>query len=291
MRSRVRLNLLWFHRHWCTQKQVKSLGQMKQQVNRVQLGSLFSFLPIRFHFMHVLLLRVIWLAYAEPRFHFRDVESSPSGVASYHPLGANKKRRRCTLALDSESPLVHSTQTTKPTGSAPDLDGRAGEADLICLLTDGSPDHTQPPACQPCWSGSGPPAARLERARGRRWRWLLLNMKRRSLGMSALFRPGEAQRIDSLIREINWARFHSACVAEWKVVLTRGSRIRLLYCLMPWFIPPSKQQSILKNSFLPQQIFYELILQADLLLRCRRSSWNSSFPQRADLLCASYSHR
>lgn len=143
---------------------------MKQQVNRVQLGSLFSLLPIRFHFMHVLLLRVIWLAYAEPRFHFRDVESSPSGVASYHPLGANKKRRRCTLALDSESPLVHSTQTTKQTGSAPDLDGRAGEADLICLLTDGSPDHTQPPACQRCWSGSGLPAARLERARGRRWR-------------------------------------------------------------------------------------------------------------------------
>lgn len=53
---------------------------MKQQVNRVQLGSLFSFLSIRFHFMHVLLPRVIWLAYAEPRFHFRDVESSPSGV-------------------------------------------------------------------------------------------------------------------------------------------------------------------------------------------------------------------
>lgn len=145
-------------------------------------------------------------------------------VASYHPLGANMKRRRCTLALDSENPLVHSTQTTKPTGSALDLDRRAGEADLICLLTDGSPYHTQPPTCQPCWSGSGPPTARLERARGRRWRWLLLNMKCRSLGMSTLFRPGEAQRIDSLIREINWARFHSACVAEWKVVLIRGSR-------------------------------------------------------------------
>lgn len=35
----------------------------------------------------------------------------------------------------------------------PGLDSRAEEADLICLLTDGSPDHTQPPARQPCWDG------------------------------------------------------------------------------------------------------------------------------------------
>lgn len=33
----------------------------------------FSFPSIRFHFMHVLCLRVTWLAYAEPHFHFRDI--------------------------------------------------------------------------------------------------------------------------------------------------------------------------------------------------------------------------
>lgn len=57
------------------------------------------------------------------------------------------------LALDSQSPLVHSTQITKLAGLELGLDRRAEEADLICLLTDGSPDHTQPPACQPCWNG------------------------------------------------------------------------------------------------------------------------------------------
>lgn len=57
------------------------------------------------------------------------------------------------LALDSESPLVHSTQITKLAGLELGLDRRAEEADLICLLTDGSPDHTQPPACQLCWNG------------------------------------------------------------------------------------------------------------------------------------------
>lgn len=79
--------------------------------------------------------------------------SSLGRGASYHPLKANKKRRRCTQALDSESPLVHRTEITKLTGQEPDLDGRAEEADLICLLTDGSTDHTQPPACQRRWNG------------------------------------------------------------------------------------------------------------------------------------------
>lgn len=111
-------------------------------------------------------------------------------AASYHPLVANKKRRRCTLALDSESPLVHSTQITKLAGSELNLDRRAEEADLICLLTDGSLiTHSHPPASHVGLEWL--PTARLERARRRRRRWLLLNMKCRSLGMSKLFRSGE----------------------------------------------------------------------------------------------------
>lgn len=121
--------------------------------------------------------------------------------ASSHPLGANKKRRRCTLALDSESPLVHSTQITKLARPELDPDRRAEQADLICLLTDGSPiTHSLPPASHV--EMEWPPTVRLERAHRQRT-WLLLNMKCQSLGMSTLFRSGEAQRIDSFILEIN----------------------------------------------------------------------------------------
>lgn len=73
------------------------------------------------------------------------------------------------LALDSESPLVHSTQITKLAGPELDLDRRAEEADLICLLTDGSLDHTQPPPASHVGM-EWPPTVRLERARRRRRR-------------------------------------------------------------------------------------------------------------------------
>ncbi len=149
---KIRFFFQWFHTYLCIIKDVNSLRQMKQQVNWVQTGSLFFFFsPSVFIFLRVLSLRVTWPAYAEAHFHFQGclVISVWSlwHVASYHPLGANKKRRRCMLALDSESLLVHSTQITKLAGSGLGLDRRAEEADLICLLTDGSPiTHSHPPA-------------------------------------------------------------------------------------------------------------------------------------------------
>lgn len=73
------------------------------------------------------------------------------------------------MALDLESPLVHRTQITKLAGPELDLDRRAEEADLICLLTDGSPiTHSNPPASHV--GMEWPPTARLERAHRRRRR-------------------------------------------------------------------------------------------------------------------------
>lgn len=138
--------------------------------------------------------------------------------ASYHPLRANEKRRRCTLSLDSESPLVHSTQITKLAGSELDLDGRGEEADLICLLTDGSPiTHIHLPASHV--GMEWPPTARLERAH--RWRgiWLLLNMKCRSLGMSTPLQSGGFRRIDLEINRGSFRIFMFACVTEWNVLI------------------------------------------------------------------------
>lgn len=161
--------------------------------------------------------------------------------ASYHPHRANTKRRRCTLALDSESPLVHSTQITKLAMPEQDLDRGAEEAYLICLLTDGSPiTHSHPPASHV--GLEWPPTARLERARRRRRRWLLLNMKCRSLGMSTLFRSGEAPRIDSLIWRMNRGSFNDIHVfpSLSEEMSSYMPLVQLMYCLMPWFIPPSK---------------------------------------------------
>lgn len=160
-------------------------------------------------------------------------------AASHHPLGANKKRHRCTEALDSESPLVHSTQITELAGSEPDLDGRAEEADLICLLADGSPiTHSHPPASHV--GMERPPTARLERACRRRRRWLLLNMKCRSVGMSRLFGSGEAHMIDSPIRVISRGAFYHIHVCFRRSVKSWSSNLafaHLMYNMMPRFIP------------------------------------------------------
>ena len=160
-------------------------------------------------------------------------------AASHHPLGANKKRRRCTEALDSESPLVHSTQITKLAGSEPDLDRTAEEADLICLLADGSPiTHSHPPASHV--GMEQPPTARLERACRRRRRWLLLNMKCRSVGMSRLFGSGEARMIDSPIWVINRGAFYHIHVCFRHSVKIWSSSLaltHLMYYMMPRFIP------------------------------------------------------
>lgn len=129
------------------------------------------------------------------------VQGSPVTCVQTHRHGAthcsfraNQRRLRCTLVLNSKSPLVHSTEITKLAGSKLDLDRRAEEADLICLLTDGSPiTHSHPPASHV--GMERPPTVRLERACRRRRRWLLLNMKCRSLGMNTLFRLGETHRL------------------------------------------------------------------------------------------------
>lgn len=175
---------------------------MRVQSNRVQMCSLSSVPSISFHFSTCTLSLGHIARLCKGTFPFRGrlVISvwSRWHRASYHPLGANEKRRRCTLSLDSESPLVHSTRITKLAGSELDLHRRAEEADLICPLTDGSPiTHIHPAASHV--GMEWPPTARLERAHRWRRRWLLLNMKCRSLGMSTLFRSGRFQRIDSLI--------------------------------------------------------------------------------------------
>lgn len=51
-------------------------------------------------------------------FQGRLVIRSRWHAATCHPLGANEKRRRCTQVLNSESPLVHRTQTTEPCRTA-----------------------------------------------------------------------------------------------------------------------------------------------------------------------------
>lgn len=143
--------------------QVQSLRRKEQQVKRVQLLFVSSSASIRLHVMHALPPRVTRLAYSETRLHFRDVQSPPSGVADMQLVAVHSEQIRRDAGvrrpLDSGSPLVRSAQTTRRDGPAPNLDRRAGGwGSRPNLLADRwLPDHTRPPARQPCWSGAGRP--------------------------------------------------------------------------------------------------------------------------------------
>lgn len=158
--------------------------------------------------------------------------------ACCRPLGANKKRRRCTLPLDSESPLVHSTQITKLAGPELDLDSRAEEADLICLLTDGSPDHTQQPACQPCWNGV---AAHGEVGEGTQAEEEMIVIE---YEMSITWNEHTVEVGRGLVDWLSYLghkqrfflRDSCSCLSLFNKLLSWMALIQTMYCLMPWFI-------------------------------------------------------
>lgn len=125
--------------------------------------------------------------------------------ASYHPLRANVRRRRCMASLTSESPLVHSTQITQAAGSELDRHSRAEK------LTDGSPQSRTATRLPAMLDRERPPTVRTP--------WLLLNMKCRSVGMSRLSRSEMSPRL--ILWCERWAHVHSLIVtsSSWWIVL------------------------------------------------------------------------
>lgn len=139
--------------------------------------------------------------------------------AGDHPLWANEKRRR------SPRPLVH--------GAGPGQVSRGSRPNMPKKQMAPWPHAA---SCPPALSERAP-TARLERARRRRWRWLLLNMKCRSVGMSTQFRSGKHwfAYLDEQ-RCFLWYSYLPTALLD--VLSLHGTLVQSIYCLMLW--SPSK---------------------------------------------------